>query len=240
MGAVPPKFWRWREFESREALAEALSDAVAVGLGEAINSEGKALLAVSGGATPRSFFNALSRAVLPWNSVVVTLCDERFVPPSSPRSNEALVRAELLREQAKAARFVPLFHNVPSAEQAAAISDDILGELPQPIDVAVLGMGLDGHTASFFPDARKLAQALDPNALTDVAAIDAPSAGEPRLTLTLPMITTAWRVFLHIEGVEKRKTFEHAMATEPALPIRVVVTEVMNESHMPVEVFWAP
>lgn len=255
MDTLHPEAWRWREFEGRNALAKALSSEVAAALTQEVelarsvnaqagpeiaSSEEHQILAVSGGTTPKTFFNHLSRAELPWASVIVTLCDDRFVPPSSPRSNETLVRAELLRERAESARFVPLFRDVATAEEAASLGEEAFSELPQPIAVAVLGMGLDGHTASLFPDAVELAQALDPSSMAEVMAIHAPSAGEPRITRTLQALATAFHVFLHIEGAAKRSVFEQAMRTEPALPIRAVIAQAFAESGNPVQVFWAP
>lgn len=236
MAAVLPEFWRWQEFSARADLAEALAGSIAASLQSAIEEKGAATLAVSGGSTPKLLFQALSRQAIDWKNVSVTLCDERFVPPSSPRSNEGLVRANLLQGLAAEARFVPLYRDAPSIEEAAAQTSVALAALSQPLDVAVLGMGEDGHTASFFPDADELAQALDPENPAELMVIHAQSAGEPRLTWTLPPLAAAGRLILHVEGQSKRTVFEHAIADEPALPIR----RVIEQSDKPVEVFWAP
>lgn len=131
-----------RIFEAREALAETLARDVADELARAIEAKGRATLAVSGGTTPKLFFEKLSVIDIPWSRVSVTLVDERQVPESSERSNARLVRQHLLQNKAAAARFVPLVDN-PDAENIPAF------------DVAVLGMGNDGHTASFFPAATR-------------------------------------------------------------------------------------
>jgi 6-phosphogluconolactonase len=236
MANVPPEHWRWQEFPSREALATALATSIGSSLSAAIEERGRALLALSGGTTPRLMFNALSRQAIEWRSVVATLCDERFVPPSSPRSNEGLVERELLQNAAAEAQLIPLFREATSIEAAAAETTVALAALPTPFDVAVLGMGEDGHTASFFPDAEELTAALDPEGTAPLIVIHAASAGEPRLTLTLPTLASAHRVILHIEGAGKREAFERALEGEPALPIRRMIEASAN----PVEVFWAP
>ena len=228
--------YSWTEFPTREALAGALAGAVAEKLAAAIDRRGGGLLAVSGGTTPGRFFEALSTRDIAWDKVTVTLVDERFVPPSSPRSNAALVADRLLRNAASLARFAPLYHAADSADAAAIAAEAELERLSWPLDVAVLGMGTDGHTASFFPDAEKLGNLLDPQNTRTVLAVDAASAGEPRLTLSMPRLTGAGLLALHIEGAEKRAVFEAAMEGADKKPVGVVI----EASPQPVKVFWAP
>ncbi len=161
----------------------------------AIEAKGKATLAVSGGTTPKTFFAKLSQIDLPWQRVTVTLVDERQVPETSERSNARLVRETLLVDKAAAAKFVPL------------IDTDAAAALP-PFDVTVLGMGADGHTASFFPGGDRLAEAMNSNTQARIIAMTAPGAGEPRLTFTLPVIEATGRLELHIEGAEKKDVLD--------------------------------
>lgn len=213
-----------RIFEDRSALARALADDVAGELKSAIAARGAAVLAVSGGSTPKLFFEALSEADLPWPRVSITLVDERQVPESSERSNAKLVRAHLLRGKAAAASFVPLFQN-PSAK-------DI-----QAFDVVVLGMGNDGHTASFFPGGDRLDEALKPTQGGRLIEISAPGAGEPRITFTLPVLEEARSLKLHIEGEDKRKVLRKALESGPVaeMPVRAVL-----RSASPVTLYWCP
>ncbi|MBZ9722294.1 6-phosphogluconolactonase [Mesorhizobium sp. BR1-1-3] len=228
--------YSWNGFTGRQELAAALAGHVAGRLTKAIAERGTGLLAVSGGTTPAKFFAALSAIPIAWDKVIVTLVDERFVPASSPRSNAGLVAANLLQNAAKAARFVPLYHEATSIEDAASSDDAALRSLPWPLDVVVLGMGPDGHTASFFPDAADLATLLDPSSDRIVLPVHAASAGEPRLTLSLARIVEAGFIALHIEGEDKRIAFDGAVAPGPRKPIRAV----LDAAQKPVEVFWAP
>ena len=228
--------YNWNGFAGRQDLVAALAGNVAARLTKAIDERGTALLAVSGGTTPAKFFAALSTIPIAWNKVTVTLVDERFVPASSPRSNAGLVAANLLQNAAAAAHFVPMYHEAASIETAAASDDTALKALAWPLDVVVLGMGGDGHTASFFPDADNLPALLDPASRRIVLPVHAPSGGEPRLTLSMARIIAAGFIALHIEGEEKRTAFEDAMGPGKHKPIRAVI----DASPKPVEVFWAP
>ncbi|WP_018426562.1 6-phosphogluconolactonase [Hoeflea sp. 108] len=227
---------RWNEFETRDELAAGLAAKVADTLKAAIISRGTAFLAVSGGTTPGRFFAALSKQVLDWSKVTVTLVDERFVPESSPRSNAALAKASLLQNEAAGARFAPLFHEAASVEEGADLADIKLRSLPWPLDAAILGMGADGHTASFFPDAQGLEALLDPASSRLVMPVHSESAGETRLTLTLPALIGAGLVIVHIEGAEKRNVIEAALAAERPLPIRTV----LDQAPRAAEIYWAP
>jgi 6-phosphogluconolactonase len=214
-----------REFANGEELARGLAEWTAERLRAAIASRGVALLIVSGGKSPARFFDLLSDLSLDWARVSVTLADERRVADDSPRSNARLVRERLLRNRAEAASFTPLADvRLPEDQELAAASARI-ANLPLPADVVVLGMGEDGHTASWFPGADGLAEAMDPGARQLVAPIRAPNAGEPRLTLTGHIIIRARAIALEIEGEAKLATFAAALEPGPeeAMPIRAVL-----------------
>lgn len=225
------------EASDRDGLAETLAALVAGRLRAAIAARGRALLAVSGGSTPKRFFDRLSAEDAGWDRVTITLVDERFVPPDDERSNHRLVTRHLLKDRAAAASFVPLYHDVADVDAAATLACGNIDALPLPFDVAILGMGNDGHTASFFPGGDHLAAAIDPEATRSVISMRAPDAEEPRLTLTLPRILTAGLLLLHIEGAEKRETLARARQSgrEEEMPIRAV----LDRAGPPLDVYWA-
>lgn len=220
---------------SRAELAESLAANVAGKLAAAIAEKGRASLAVSGGQTPAAFFDALSRRKLAWDKVDVTLVDERFVPETSDRSNARLVKAKLLTGEAAKARFFPLWRDDRSVEAAAFHADGEVYALVRKLDVVVLGMGTDGHVASYFPDAenyQKLFLACDA-----VMAVKAASAGEARLTISPRLVANAANVYLHFEGAEKKALFDAALAETG--PHRLPVATVVGLAKTPVAVHWA-
>ena len=224
-----------RDFADREQLAEALAAAVASDLKAGAKARGKASLAVSGGTTPVTFFQALSsRDDVPWDKVTVTLVDERWVDEKSDRSNARLVRATLLQGKAAAAAFVPLYQggSEPDPARAGAAQAGV----PQPFDAVILGMGNDGHTASFFPGGDTLAEALAGEG--PVVAIRASGAGEPRVTLTLKRLLATRSLYLHIQGEEKVETLEKASAEGPVedMPVRAI----LRQTQTPLTIFWCP
>jgi 6-phosphogluconolactonase len=224
-----------RTFADKQQLAEALADAVAADLKAGAAARGVASIAVSGGTTPVGFFRALARRNdVPWDKVVVTLVDERWVDENTDRSNARLVRANLLQGRAAMAMFVPLYQGGDTPDVAKAAQ--AVASVPEPLDVALLGMGSDGHTASFFPGGDNLEAALTGEG--PVVAIAAPGAGEKRVTVTLGRLLAAKALYLQIEGEEKAKTLERAEAEGPIedMPVRAV----LRQTQRPVTIYWCP
>jgi 6-phosphogluconolactonase len=227
-------------FDNNEQLALALATSVAENLRASIATRGTALLAVSGGKTPVHFFHALSRQKLDWSKVVVTLVDERWLPPTEDRSNEHFVRENLLQNEAAAAQFVSLYeaNSEDPDEVLTALSMRVM-LLDLPFDALVLGMGDDGHTASFFPGGDHLAQATDLNTQALIVTMRAPNAGEPRVTLTLPVIVQSRNLYLHIEGAQKRRVLwdaTNADANDDKLPISIV----LRNARTSLQIYWCP
>lgn len=226
-----------REFATPRDLAGALADYVADALRARIVMDGVAALAVSGGSTPMGFFKALSRKILPWEQVTITLVDDRWVDDSSPRSNAHLVKSTLLQNHAAAANFLSLVNDAASPEEGLAQTNAAVAQLPLPFAAVVLGMGTDGHTASFFPHGDRLDEALAPTKGQLVEAMRAEAAIEPRITLTLPVLLAASHVALHIEGLTKRDVLLAAQAPgfTTAMPVRAVLAR-----NPPPDIFWSP
>jgi len=226
-----------RDFSGRESLANGLADAVAANLQAGLIERGAASLAVSGGSTPAAFFAALSTRDIDWSRVTITLVDERWVSEESERSNARLVKSSLLRDEATSARFVPLWSGGEEPTDARIAETNAgLAKVPMPFDAVILGMGNDGHTASFFPGGDTLGDALTTPG--PALAIHAPGAGEARVTLTLPVLLNTHALYLHIEGKTKNETLTEALLDGPVedMPVRAV----LQQTAKPVTIYWCP
>ncbi|NOR61861.1 MAG: 6-phosphogluconolactonase [Rhodobacteraceae bacterium] len=219
------------QYPDRAVLATDLAELVASQLADAIEVRGKASLAVPGGTTPGPFLQALSAQEIAWDKVSVMLTDERFVSEDSPRSNTRLLKESLLQGKAAAATLVPMVADGATPED---VLDGLVGGLKPalPLDVVVLGMGEDMHTASLFPGADKLAAGLANDAPT-LLPMRAEGAGEPRITLTAPVLRGAGAVHLLITGAPKLVALKRALLEGPdaEAPVRVVLARDDTEIH---------
>ncbi|MDI7863449.1 6-phosphogluconolactonase [Rhizobiaceae bacterium n13] len=225
-------------FANGAELAESLAARVADSLASAVSARGSASIAVSGGSTPKAFFQTLSRLPIAWEKVTITLVDERFVPADNPRSNHLLVAENLLQNEAATAHFMPLYQEAKTAADAAKIATEKVKDIGAPFDVVILGMGTDGHTASFFPGGNNLVQALDPATPRGVITMEAEGAGEPRLTFTFSSLQDARLLVLHIEGEGKKTVLEKA--EEPGEEAEMPIRAMLRRAASPVEIYWAP
>lgn len=212
-------------FVDADLAAHDMARRIAVILTDAIATRGVATIALSGGRSPRLVMETLSQADLDWEKVVVTLVDERWVAPDHADSNERLVRQALLRDEAASARFVPMKNGAADAYAGQAEVESAFRDLPWPLDIVVLGMGEDGHTASLFPRGKELADGLSTGALT--LAVTPPAAPHQRMSLSARAILSSRHILLQIGGAAKKVVYDRAMEEGPIedLPIRLALTQ---------------
>jgi 6-phosphogluconolactonase len=221
-------------FKSPVLLAESLALGVAKKLSDAIDAQGTATLVVSGGRSPIAFFQHLARQTLDWSNVVISLADERWVPVEHADSNAGLIKRYLLQGPAAKAQFLSLYSASANLEQAAEQADRLLSELPV-IDVLVLGMGDDGHTASLFPNSPNLAEALQADGVRRCWPMLAPTVPHQRLTMSRALLASAKHKVLSISGQSKLTTLNTALAGDDvaAMPVRAFLQPTL-------EIYWCP
>lgn len=222
----------WHRFPDSAAQAAALAQAVAGSLRRRLQQQGHAVLAVSGGRSPVQFFQQLARQALNWPDVTVTLVDERLVPPNHADSNAALVRRHLLQHCAARARFLPLVDTQTDIASPATALSAANAHFPAP-DIAVLGMGTDGHTASLFPQAPQLANAVSPECRTQLVHTSPICADHERIGMSLNALAAVPQLFLSVQGAEKLAVLEQAAAaSDTSLPLSLLLHRPKVSCHV--------
>ncbi len=211
------------DYPDAEIMMMDIANRIAGELRQALAGGERASLAVPGGTTPGPIFDSLCAADLDWSRVDVLLTDERWVPESHERSNTRLLRERLLTSRAAAARYQPLYGGTAAPEESLERLEAEVQAL-LPLSVVLLGMGADMHTASIFPGADRLDEALHgPAALVPMRA---PGAPEPRITLSARALNTGIRRHLVITGAVKRASLEKALELGPeGAPVAAILKE---------------
>jgi len=234
----------WNEGQDAQSLAENLAGELVVLINEAIDNKGSAVLALSGGSTPKPLFKALAEHAVDWSKVVITLVDERCVPESHELSNAAFMKQHLLDGLPTQPRFVPLYQAAQTVEASfpVVLADycDATGSdtySPRSFDIVILGMGGDGHTASFFPDADNVDALVAIDAPNPLLSCHSPSTQVERITWSLPALLNTSFLALHFTGSGKLEVFERAASggAISELPIRSAIFQ----DHAPLNVYYA-
>ncbi|AHE99140.1 6-phosphogluconolactonase [Thioalkalivibrio paradoxus ARh 1] len=187
-------------------------------------------MALAGGNTPRRLYRLLAgppyALSIPWDRVRLFLGDERWVPVDHPDSNARMVREALLAGLLEAPAFFPMPTDAEDPEQAARrYHECLVREVPSDagngvprLDLVLLGMGDDGHTASLFPGTPVL------DASEPVAAVFVPRLDSWRLSLTLPLLNAARHVLFLVTGADKAATLARVLGDGPrrTLPASLV------------------
>jgi 6-phosphogluconolactonase len=203
-----------------EALARAAAQEVERAAREAIERRGRFDVALAGGSTPKRMYQLLD-AALPWSRVHMWFGDERCVPPEHADSNYRMVREALLDRIAIPAANV---HRMRGEDEPAVAARAYEAELARELgasprlDLVLLGVGPDGHTASLFPGTKAVVERSRRCVENWVEAKQS-----WRLTLTLPVFDAARRVMFVVAGADKREMLARVRAKpDPALPASLV------------------
>src|SRR6478735_3817699 len=228
----------WWEYDSLDELGDAVAGDVGFIVESAVDARGSSLIALPGGSTGPAVFPKLVSQKLPWKKVAIIPTDDRLVPMDDERSN---VRAIAKTFLPLGARVVPIAADIADYRLAGNSADARLQDLPWPPDLAWLGMGRDGHTASIFagPD---LQDALDaPKARRAVGVMPDPlpqDAPVARVTLTRAAILSARTILITITGDKKRALLEGAI--EDGQSSRLPIGRVLAEAEQPIDIHWCP
>ena len=223
MSAPHPVTYRIEQAADATALARLAATTVALTLHQALAQRPRAQIALAGGTTPEAAYRLLGAEPLPWERIDVLLGDERWVAAGDPSSNALMLHRSLLADGPGAgACFHPVPTDLESPEQGAAAYGELLARLcpgdPPILDLVLLGLGDDGHTASLFPGTAA-------PSIFDRSVTVSEGKGLPRVTLTAPVLSAARQVIFLVSGAAKREALQRLLdPNEPAsrTPARLV------------------
>ena len=207
------------------ALAETAANLIIEAASEAVRERGRFMLCLAGGETPRKTYERLALAEVStrirWDRTWAFFGDERSVPPDHAESNYRMASETLLSHvPIPPAQILRMRGEDPDADNAAAAYAATLtevfrtrrGELPR-FDLVLLGLGVDGHTASLFPGSPVLREVF-----RTVAAAQIPQ----RITLTFPVLNAAARVIFLVAGAEKAKIVKSVLSDQAMVPAGMI------------------
>ncbi|MHC9417281.1 6-phosphogluconolactonase [Sphingomonas citri] len=228
----------WWEYDDAAELADAVAGDIQFVIESAIDARGSAVIALAGGKTPLPAYEKLAQAKLDWKRVTIIPGDERIVPLGDPLSNVTALGKIFIP---KGARVMPIVPKATDDYKAAGRSADaLMQDLHWPLDLCLLGVGGDGHTASIFPgpdydealNGPKERRAL--GVMPDPLPPEAPVA---RVTLSRQAIATARALMIAVTGDAKRKVIEDAIKEGAGSPYPI--GRVLADVELPVDIHWA-
>jgi 6-phosphogluconolactonase len=229
----------WWEYDDAAELADAVAGDIQFVIESALDARGAAVIALAGGKTPLPAYEKLAKAKLDWKRVTIIPSDERIVPLGDPLSNVTALGKTFIP---KGARVIPVVPKATDDYRAAGRSADaLMQDLHWPLDLCMLGVGGDGHTASIFPGPdfdEALNGPRERRALGVMPDPLPPEAPVARVTLSRAGIITARALLIAVTGKDKRKVIEDAIkqGAGSTYPIGRVLADV----ELPVDIHWAP
>jgi 6-phosphogluconolactonase len=228
----------WWDYDDADEMAEAVAGDIAYIIGQALEARGRAMVAFPGGTTPQPALRLLADMKIEWSDVTILPTDDRLVPVTDPLSNAGMLARLFLP---KKARVVPLTAGEKDPVAAGRAADERIADFEWPLDVAWLGVGEDGHTASIFPGPDFDAAVAGPRARRAIGVRPDPmpaNAPVPRVTLTGPTLVSARTVTLVLQGKAKRKVVEQALKQGASSPLPI--GRLLAELDMDIDIHWCP
>lgn len=228
----------WWDYDDADEMANAVAGDIQFIIESAIDARGAAVIALAGGRTPQPAFDKLAEAKIDWKRVTIIPTDDRLVPMGDPLSNVTMIAKTFLP---KGARVIPITSEAAEDYKASGRAADArLQDLHWPLDLCLLGVGADGHTASIFPGP-DLEEALngpkERRALGVMPDPLPPEAPVARVTLSLAAITSARALMIAVTGQAKRDVIEAAIEEGVGSPYPI--GRVLAQSELPVDIHWS-
>jgi len=228
----------WWDYDDAGEMADAVAGDIAFVIESAIDARGACVIALSGGKTPIPIYAKLAETKLDWKRVTIIPTDERIVPLGDPLSNVTMIAKMFLP---KGARVMPIVSDKAADYKAAGRSADaLMQDLHWPIDLCLLGVGADGHTASIFPGPDFDEAIAGPNERRALGVMPDPLPAEapvPRISLSRAAIVSAKALMIAVTGDAKRKVIEEAIKQGPSS--KYPIGRVLADAELPVDIHWS-
>ncbi len=228
----------WWDYDNADEMADAVAGDAAFIVESAIDARGAAVIALPGGKTPLAIYDKLAKAKLDWKRVTILPTDDRLVPMGDALSNITAIAKVFLP---KGVRVLPITSEAASDYKAAGRAADArLQDVHWPLDLCVLGVGADGHTASIFPgpDFDEAVNGPKERRAVGVMPADLPAeAPVARVTLTRQAIVASRALMLAVTGQAKRDVIERAIKDGPMSPYPI--GRVLSDIELPIDIHWS-
>ncbi len=232
--------WIEHDYTDGDALIAAVTAQLHDRCASALKQRGNALLSLAGGRTPLPIYRALAGSALDWAHVVAMPGDERCVPHTHAASNVAALREAFAAAKGVQIESLTVADGDPDASLGHART--MLAAHAGAFDAVVLGMGEDAHTASLFPGAEALPEAMSKETREDafllVPRTLPPEAPFPRITLGLARLLRARSLHLIVTGARKREVLRAAQTAYD--PLRAPISALLHASGTVVHLHWSP
>jgi|TARA_B110000261_G_scaffold66518_1_gene78005 6-phosphogluconolactonase len=198
-----------------ENIAFKIATSIASTLEESVLKKGYATLVVSGGNSPLEIFSHLNQMPISWPKVTIILGDDRMLDPGNTDSNDKLIRENLIINKAGSAKYLSLIDPLVTPSK-----------LNFPFDISLLGMGLDGHFASLFPELLENISLFKIDAPHEIY-LSEDSLGDPshkRITMNLSMLLNSVRCILLVSSESKRGVLDQAIG-DSSLPVHHLINQ---------------
>ena len=198
-----------------ENIAFKIAKSIASTLDESVSTKGYATLVVSGGNSPLEIFSHLSQMPIPWSKVTIVLGDDRMLDSDSSDSNDKLIRENLIINNASSAKYLSLIDPLVTPSK-----------LNFPFNISLLGMGLDGHFASLFPELLENISLFKIDSPHEIY-LSEDSLGDPshkRITMNLSMLLNSVRCILLVSSESKRGVLDQAIG-DSSLPVHHLINQ---------------
>ena len=229
----------WWDYDDAAEMAAAVAGDIGFVIESAIDARGGCVIALAGGKTPLPIYEKLAATKLDWKRVTIIPTDERIVPLGDPLSNITAIGKTFL---SKGARVIPIVSEAAKDYRAAGRAADArLGDLHWPLDLCLLGVGADGHTASIFPGPdfeEAINGPRERRALGVMPEPLPPEAPVARITLSRAAIVSAKALLIAVTGDAKRTVIEAAIKQGPSSGYPI--GRVLADAELPVDIHWSP